>query len=280
MTQQERIGTTSKIDRYKWIVRGGPGVLMMIGKRDLQVNPEYQRELLEDKVRQMSASWSWLACSVITIGMRDGVWWVIDGQHRVMAAMRRSDITELPCIVFELENIQDEARGFLDLNTLRKNMTSVDKLRASTVAGDEPARQFTELCRRLNLTLTRNGSTPGTIKSANWGMRKMAEDPIATAIVMGLAAELSQTDHISVQEKLLGGLWYLHKNGESNLNDAKLRQRIKLRGAKALITEAGKASAFYSRGGDKIWAIGMLNSINKGLQIRFKMRGADDDDSI
>lgn len=272
-------GGMTKIDRYKWVVKDGPGVLMMINKHDLRVNPEYQRSLVESKVRSMSASWSWLACSAITVGMRGGVCWVIDGQHRVVAAMRRADITELPCVVFELEDIRDEAQGFLDINNLRKPMTSVDRLRASAVAGDEAAKQFELLCRRLNFTLTRNGNAPGTIKSASWGMRRMAEDPVATTIVMELAADLCVTDHVAIQERLLGGLWYLHKNCEADLTHAKFRQRIKACGAKSLVEEAYKASAFYSRGGDRIWAIGMLNRINKGLRMRFRMRGDETDDS-
>lgn len=275
MSEQYSVNLT-KIDRYKWIVKDGPGTLMMINKHDLRVNPEYQRALLPGKVQKMSASWSWLACSVITVGLRGDIWWVIDGQHRVMAAIRRADITELPCIVFELEDVRNEARGFLDINDLRKAMTSVDRLRASAVAGDEAAKQFEVLCRKLGLTLTANGNAPGTIKCARWGMRQMAEDPVTTTIVMELATDLSAADHIMVQEKLLQGLWYIHKHCEVNLTDAKLRQRIKMRGAKSLIEEAIKASAFYARGGGKVWAIGMLNGINKGLRTRFRMRGDED----
>lgn len=263
----------TKIERYKWTVKDGPGTLMTINKHDLRTNPEYQRQLLLSKVREMASSWSWLACSAITVGLRNGVWWVIDGQHRVAAALRRSDITELPCVVFEVEDVRDEAKGFLDINSLRKSMTSVDRLRAKAVAGDEAAKQFAQLCERLGLTITPNGNSPGSIKSAGWGMRRMAEDSVTTTIVMELATELSAADHVMVQEKLLGGLWYLHKNCEVDLTDAKFRQRIKARGAKSLIEEANKASAFYSRGGDKVWAIGMLNAVNKGLRTRFRMRG-------
>lgn len=277
MDMSDRISSrTTKIDRYGWIVKDAPGVLMMINKRDLRINSEYQRTLAENKVQKMSSAWSWVACNAITVGMRDGVCWVIDGQHRVAAAMRRSDVTELPCVVFEIEDVREEARGFLNINDFRKPMTSVDRLRASAVAGDDAAKQFALLCNRLGLVITANGNSPGSIKSAGWGMKRMMEDSIATTIVMELAADLSATDHIMVQEKLLGGLWYLHKNCEVDLTDAKLRQRIKSRGARSLIEDASRASAFYARGGDKVWAIGMLNAVNKGLRTKFRMRGDED----
>lgn len=193
-----------------------------------------------------------------------------------MAAMRRSDVTELPCLVFEIEDIRDEAQGFLNLNTNRKSMTSVDRLRAAVVAGHEHAIQFDALCKRLGLTLTPNGQAKGQMKSADWGMRRMKEDPATTTIVMELASGISATDQVSVQERLLEGLWHIHKNCEVDLIDARLRQRIKLRGAKSLIDAANNAAAYYSRGGGRVWASGMMNSINKGLRTRFKMRGDED----
>lgn len=265
----------TKIDRYKWTVKDKPGTPMMINKHELQIDHEYQRVLLPHKVMQIASAWSWVACGAISVALRNGKPWVMDGQHRVMASLRRADITELPCVVFEMDDIRDEAQGFLNINNLRKPMTSVDKLKASAVAGDESATQFKALCERLNLTLTPNGNHAGTIKSAQWGMQRMREDPTSATIALELAAELSHADRVAVQERLLGGLWYIHKNCEVGLTDPRLRQRIKLRGAKTLVEEANKAAAFYSKGGDRVWATGMMNSINKGLRTRFQMRGYD-----
>ncbi len=61
-----------------------------------------------------------------------------------------------------------------------------------------------------------------------------------------------------------------------DLTDARLRQRILVRGARSLVEEAGRASALYVNGGERVWAIGMINAINKGLRYKFKMRGYDD----
>lgn len=266
----------TKIERYKWTVKDAPGTPMTISKHELQIDHEYQRVLLPHKVMEIASAWSWVACGSISVAMRDGKPWVMDGQHRVMAAMRRADITELPCLVFEMDDIRDEAQGFLNINSNRKPMTSVDRLRAAAVAGYEPAIQFKALCDRLNLALTPNGKHAGQIKSAQWGMERMKEDPKVTAIVMELAAELSMLDQVIIQERLLSGLWYIHKNCEVDLTDTRLRDRIKLRGAKSLVEAANKAAAYYSRGSDRIWADGMLNAINKGLRLRFKMRGDDD----
>lgn len=277
LTTIDRVSANlTKVERYKWTVKDSPGVLMMINKHELQINHEYQRVLLPLKVKEIASAWSWVACGAIAVAMREGTPWVIDGQHRVMASLRRADIADLPCIVFETDDIRDEAEGFLNINTNRKAMTSMDKLRAAAVAGYEPAIQFRALCERLNLVLSSSGQQAGQIKAADWGMRRMKEDPAATAIVVELAAELAAAARIAVQEKLLGGLWYIHKNCEVGLTDPRLRQRVKMRGANNLIDEASAAAAYYSRGGERVWASGMMKSINKGLRTRFKMRGEDD----
>jgi hypothetical protein len=269
-------GGMTKIERYGWIVKDNPGTPMSISKHELRINHEYQRIILPIKVQEIASAWSWVACGAISVAIRDGVPWVMDGQHRVMAAMRRSDITELPCLVFEIEDIRDEAQGFLNLNTNRKSMTSIDRLRAAVVAGHEHAVQFDALCKRLGISLTPNGNTKGQMKSADWGMRRMKDDPTTTTIVLELANQISAADEMPIQERLLEGLWHIHKNCEVDLTNARLRERIKAKGAKSLIDAANSAASYYSRGGGRIWASGMMNLINKGLRTRFKMRGDED----
>lgn len=269
---------TTKIDRYGWTIKDKPGIFMMIPKHELQVNSDYQRTLLPAKVAKMSSSWSWVACGVISVALRANAFWVIDGQHRLMAAMRRADITDLPCIVYESDDVQEEATGFLNINTARRPMSAVDQLRAATVAGDPAAQQFTALCERLGLRIVSNGKAPHTIRAAAWGREHIVKDPAATAIVVELAAELATADGIPVQERLLDGLWHIHQHGNVNLLDSRLRQRIKLRGAKELFEAAGRASALYNQGGPRIFAIGMLTAINKNLQVKFTLRNMEQTD--
>jgi hypothetical protein len=273
LSEQSHSPKLTKIERYGWIVKDTPGVMMLIDKRELQVNHEYQRHLVPFKVTEMSARWSWVACGTLTVGMRAGQAWVIDGQHRLAAALRRSDITNMPCIVFDLDSIQDEARGFLSSNTLRKTMTAVDKFRASVVAGDEAAIQFAKLCDELGLTITATGNSPNSLKAATWGRDRMEESPSDTRIVLTLAADIALADGIHVSERLLQGLWYIHRNTNENLLDAKLRQRIKKIGAKRLLVAVQEARNFFDKSGERIYATGMLQAINKGLRQKYAMRG-------
>jgi hypothetical protein len=270
LTEQSHSPRLTKIERYGWVVKDTPGVMMLIDKQELQVNHEYQRQLIASKVADMSACWSWVACGVITVGMRNGEAWVLDGQHRVAAAKRRADISNLPCIVFDLDSVADEAKGFLSTNQLRKAMTSVDRFRAELVAGNEVAKLFGDACDKLNLVITNSQATPGSIKSASWGMQRFAENPETAYAVLALVSELAQESDIHVPETLLEGIWYIHHNSDASIDDAKVRQRIKKIGGRMLVRSAQESSAYFARGGAKVWAHGILGAINKGLQRKYK----------
>ena len=275
LTEQSHSPKMTKIERYGWIVKDTPGVMMLIDKHELQVNHEYQRQIVPSKVFDMSACWSWVACGTITVGMRDGAAWVLDGQHRVAAAKRRADITNLPCIVFDLDSVEDEAKGFLSSNNLSKPMTSVDRFRAELIIGNRAAKLFNEACNELNLVVSSSHVGVGSIKSAAWGMRRFAENPVLARLILGLAAEISIEDETHVPEIILDGLWYLHHHSNATIEDVKVRQRIKKIGAKLLIRSAQESSAYFSRGGAKVWAHGMLQAINKGLQRKYKFTNAE-----
>ena len=90
-----------KVQRYGWVTAHAQGRFEMINKRLLNVNTEiYQREASKTKVLELASNWSWIACGALIVADRDGVYWVADGQHRKLAADKRSDIKELPCMVF------------------------------------------------------------------------------------------------------------------------------------------------------------------------------------
>lgn len=128
-----------KVTRYGWTVKDQPGDLRMVHKDLLVVDISYQREVTASKVTAITAAWSYLSCGALIIAERNGTLYVIDGGHRLAAAKRRSDITHLPCVVFQTASAEAEARGFLSVNTGRKPVNAMVKHKALLVAGDEAA---------------------------------------------------------------------------------------------------------------------------------------------
>lgn len=275
MELTEHTRGVNKTSRYGWVTKDTPGQLRMLHKDVLQIHPAYQRDLIAEKVKAITAAWSWLSLGALVVGKRGGEYWVIDGQHRAVAAKRRSDIQLLPCVVFETEDVQEEARGFLDLNTGRKPVTAVAKQKAMVAAGDETAAYVQKTCADLGLEIKATAMTAGSIKCVAWCMRRAAEDKEAFSTVLAMGAKLSQADSMPVHERLLDGLWMLNNRCGEGLSDKRLVKRLQEKGARTLVDAANRAAAYYANGGAKVWAQGMLAEINKGMHKKFVMDGLE-----
>lgn len=264
-----------KIKRYGWTMKDAPGTLQMLHKSVLSVHPAYQRDLNELKSRQVAAAWSWVGCGALVVGRRSGDFWVIDGQHRLMAAKLRSDIALLPCVVFDTEDVKQEARGFIDLNTGRKPIGSLARHKALLSAGDGVAVLVQEACDALDLTMKRSATKAGEIEAVTWCTRRAAESAEAFVQVLTLAAELSRADGTSIKERVLDGLWFLNQRVEGGLQNHRMNKRLREKGARALLEAANRAAVFYVAGGGLVWAKGILAELNKGLHHKFVMEGVD-----
>src|SRR5581483_5377546 len=127
-----------KISRYGWLSRNEPGKLEYVSKLQLQVDPTYQRSLNDPKRLRIAKDFNWAAFGVLLVARRnDGSLWVIDGQHRLMAAQSRSDIKDVPVAIFEFGgNVTDEAKDFLIANKNRRPLSGVESFKALAVSGD------------------------------------------------------------------------------------------------------------------------------------------------
>lgn len=259
-----------KTARYGWITKDAPGELRTLHKDVLQIHPAYQRDAIPSKIKDITAQWSFVACGAIVVGLRGNEYWVIDGQHRVLAAKRRSDITHLPCVIFHTEDVKQEAVAFLDLNTGRKPVSTLGKFKAMIAAGDESAVFVHDTLEAFGITPKPSAHKAKEIKSLGWALKKAKENPARFEKVMRMANDLS-TD-IPIQEKLLDGLWYIDERIDGGITNRRFSERIHQIGASKLIEAANKASAYFVRGGASVWAQGMLDAVNRGLQKRFEMK--------
>jgi hypothetical protein len=266
-----------KVKRYGWTVQDAPGEQRLLHKDLFQIDSAYQRDLIVMKVKEICTAWSWVACGVIVVAERNGRFWVIDGQHRAAAAKRRSDITHLPCLVFKTLDVQQDAQGFLRLNTSRRPVSAIGRQKALVASGDEAAVHVQQQCAALGLEIKVKPKAGGEMKCIGWCLKRAAEDRQRFTDVLTLGAEISRKDDIFVPERVLDGLWYLSLHCGDGLNDKRLVKRLREKGAAVLLKAASSASAYYANGGGKIWAHGMLNELNRGLQERhrFTINGAE-----
>lgn len=266
----DSVNNVDKVKRYGWVIKDDPGELKRLHKKDLRIHPAYQRDLLQLKVLEIASTWSWVGCGAIVVGDRGGDLWVIDGQHRVMAAMKRSDINELPCIVFKTESVKQEAGAFLDLNAGRKPVSSLGKFKAMIAAGDKAACDVHLMLERLGISTKSMASKPKEIKSVAWLIRKAKEDTFKLEVILTLTDKLCPD--IPLQERLLDGLWYINENLPGGVSDKRFIERAYAVGGRKLLDAANRASAYFAKGGARVWANGMIEELNKGLRYKFVLR--------
>ena len=265
----EKIGNIDKVARYGWEIKDEPGQLRKLHKDCLQIHPAYQRDALASKIKEITANWSWVACGAIVVGERGGEFWVIDGQHRVLSAKRRSDITHLPCIVFETDGVKQEAIAFLDLNTGRKPVSSIGKFKAMLASEDAAAMIVHETLARLGVEPKATANGPGQIKSVAWMVRRAGENRERFEAVLSLAAQIS-TD-APIKEMLLDGLWYIDERLDGGIKQKRFTDRCRQLGASRLIDGAKRAAAYFVKGGAAVFAQGIMQEVNGGLRNKFVM---------
>lgn len=253
----------AKVEQYKWLMTGTPGELLYLNKNVLEIDHTYQRNAKNARVLKLAKRWNWLACGVLTVAQRNGRYYVVDGQHRLMAALKRSDISRLPCLVFESAEMRNEAVAFRDANKERRPITTFEQWNADLVAQDEPT-MF------VHALITQAGRIPAQVAgptnvrclSSLVAAARNAREELGR--VWPLAVQVCQGN--ALHERVLGALMYLECNladGQS-VADKRWREKILRLGYKGILDSAQRAATFYVKGGPKVWALGVMQEINKG----------------
>lgn len=251
-------------------VKDEPGIFKEISKYSLHIDPMYQRVFSETRVMRMQREWSWVSCGVLVVSERqDGMIFVVDGQHRLQAAMRRSDIDLLPCMVFECDELAEEASSFIDCNTARKPMASGDKFRARVVAGDPLAIWIDSQFKLHGLSAAESAKTTDSIACLDSCWKMAASNKDVFADVLRVACSLARPTNELITSLLIGGLSYLRRNISGAFSDERFLRRAQSTGYRALVEAARRAAAVNVRGSERVWGIGMLEELNRGLRTKF-----------
>jgi hypothetical protein len=263
-----------KVAKYKWRPLRETGEFMWIDKKVLRVDRSYQREdEYKKKIIGIAADWKWESCGAISVMEReDGTFVVVDGQNRTLAAWNRSDITTLPCIVFRSRGITHEASSFIEMNTNRKPVSAYTKFRANLVAGDQFSIEILSILKENLIELKPDGQAPGTITCIAACQRIYAQSPSRFKTVIRLASGLAAAENMGISAVLLGGLATLDRKIQGGLQNQRFVERIMQVGALGLVDGARKMSYRAGKGGEVVWAEGMLEIINRKRGAKFSMQ--------
>ena len=263
-------GKVSKVDRYGWEVRDEPGRMRMISKYDLDIDYTYQRDGNEAKVNVIARDWSWLACGVITVAERGGKRFVVDGQHRVLAALKRSDIDTMPCIVFKSHGVKEEATGFLVAQTMRKPVSATEKFRALVAIGDPVAIAVKDLVETSGRTVEKWAGS-STVNCAGAMLKLMRDDgkylrrvwPLIMSICTGKAMpQIIVRCMVYIERRMPEG---------TSLTDSVWSKRLLKIGADEICAAANRSAAYHGSANITSWSTGVVEAINKGHRIHLPL---------
>jgi hypothetical protein len=124
---------------------------------ELLVDESYQRSIenksSEGLIRRIAQFWDWSLCQPLVVSQREGGLYVVDGQHRLAAAIMRGDISDLPCVINAYGTAAEEAASFVAINKQRRGLNAVDVFRASLSAGDTDAKAVADLISDAGLSI-------------------------------------------------------------------------------------------------------------------------------
>ena len=115
----------------------------------LLISSAYQRYICITTIKK-AKQFNYLLCQTLVIALRpDGSYVIIDGQHKAIMAILSGEDLDLPCQIIKhdvnaslAQCIKIEAQLFQDLNTSRKNTSTLDKVRAGLSYNDEDSVEF------------------------------------------------------------------------------------------------------------------------------------------
>lgn len=265
MNSQSKI---SKVDRYKWSKLDQPGSFKMISKHDLIIPVDhYQRNGSDAKVNRIAAKFSWSAFQVLSVTKAGGgKYRVIEGGHRTRAALKRDDVDMLPCMVFEMDTVENEAKAFLEVNVNRMPMRAVDRHKAYITAGDDLAIKVeayvTVVGRRIE---SNQGAT--SISCVNELRRCIAEDENAFCRVWPLIADLCEGKKIT--RDIVLGLFWLERRVDGGICSRNRYRRVLDVGFEKILSGSKQGREYHGNPGAKAIADGMLKQINHGLRSKW-----------
>ena len=251
--------------RYHWTVKNAPGEFLLIPKQELEVDPAYQRERVSQRrLDQLCRTWDWIACGCLVVALReDNKWFVMDGQHRKLAADMRSDIQTLPCLVFETTGRREEAVGFLAINQGRVGVGCLDRYKAQLLAGDATAFALESIVRRTGHRFGPKASAR-TISCVQCLYNLVREDRERFERLWPLLVELHPDDPMT--DAVITGLWMVDKwlaKENRTVTESPYREKLVALGGKGLNHEIRREIALIGQGGSRVNGCAIAKYLNK-----------------
>lgn len=126
---------------------GAKPELRWVKLSELYIPTDYQRSTKSEasmrNIGRIKENFNWAECGTLTVcplkGANPPQYAVMDGQHRLQAALGRSDIKEMPCFMLPEKITKEQAKNFININMNRVSLNPLAAFHARVVAEDPDA---------------------------------------------------------------------------------------------------------------------------------------------
>lgn len=245
---------TNKCTEYEWVPI-----------TSLYVEPKYQRKRTERAVRDIADNWNWIACGALIVARRpDGVLSIMEGSHRWAGATQNGKITHLPCMIWDVPTVVDEAKMFMWINMRRKAMKSIEIYRAGITAEEPACIAVNEMLRRHNYEA---GSEKGgrNVGCVNALKAFIVKHPELCNKIFDLCVEIADGGRIT--QEVFRGLSTLELTlkgrGDTNsVFDKVNRDKLVTLGMDVITADCIKATRYFGKSGELVFARGIVDTLN------------------
>lgn len=258
-------GTMEKSEKYNWTKDfGEPGVFKMIDKNILNVDLSYQREARSrERVLNIARNFRWSLFGVIDVVENNGKYYVVDGAHRARSVLLRTEIKTIPCMVFSAKSIKEEADMFVKLNTTPIGVGAYHRHKAGLVAGYDIAIKAESLAQKHGYKFI-DASTPKDfeIKCIGAVYAMIARNENVASVCFSIICRIASGQPFTA--KPLKGLFYLMSQNQNIDFETFPMKNLFDAGILEIQKSIDRYTVFKGKGGEKVFAEGMIEIINKG----------------
>lgn len=259
---------TAAVKLNNSVVDGSIGNTVMLPLSKLAIG-SYQKELNLDRVKRIIEKFDIHRMRPIEVSLRDGEYFVFDGQHRANAYYLMG-IPTIPAIIHTGLTYQDEAYLFARQQEDVGSVNSNHKWNALVEAGDPETMEIVKLCKDWGFTVLAKNNKGNNIKcvaSLRKLYREFGAEKFAT-ILMCIGAAWDYMEH-SADVAIIDGIARLVRTYPEQFDYNRLTQVLSATTPKLILRDM-EDKHHAVRGESRRAAYQILDLYNRGLKNKAK----------
>lgn len=235
MSEQEALNLAGDV-----IARmGGQGDLREVAIDVLEIEQSYQRDIVSDHADKIARNWNPLALGVLIASLRaDGKLWLIDGQHRAIAA-RLNGVATLMVQVFQGLTLAEEAALRLLFNRRMTDKPN-ERFRAQLIAGNQESIEIQRICSEFDTRVNLSPDVKRGINavSAVESLYRRDNGMLLTRVFEFIRETFGEVHGDKATVALLKGVGQLLDKHSGKFDRARMVERLRLEGVASIMRKA------------------------------------------